>query len=203
MNFEIDEFNIILGDKDSYIARMSFSPVLEYLLNLMDSRILLEKNKTDIYNALNPKILLYSAHDTNLSAMEVFLKYIFGDRIQLHYSYFASSLNYELYKNESLINAQDLESQFYLNILFNEENIFNGPIKYTEFKEMVKKNLISSEEIKSFCNFNSFNDYTKKRTALMCVLLILIISMLTLIWFIFKKITSKMEDKNGLREISI
>jgi len=157
-----DLFYISFGDKDSYVARVAFSPVFRYLFQLMDNRIEMDlKNQKDVYNSLNPKMLLYSAHDTTLSSMNVFLTYMFGkERVKSFYTYFASSFYFELYQNETakILNDKDnFDEKYYLNVLFNEKNIFGGPISYAEFKMNIFNKLLSESEINVFCKFSEKN----------------------------------------------
>ena len=137
-----DQFYINYGDKDSYIGRMSFSPIFQYLFELIDSRINLDlsNNNTDNYDITNPKMLLYSGHDTSLAAMNVFLSYMFGEKIKSYYTYFASSFYFELYKNETQnFNKNNFnENAYFLNVYYNEVNIFGGPISYASFKNQIK-----------------------------------------------------------------
>lgn len=174
-----DQYYINYGDKDNFVARMSFSPIFRNLFGIIDSRIALDNDQKnpDNYNPRNPKILLHSGHDTSLAAMYSFLKYFFGDRIQYEYTYFASSFYFELFKNETSNNMRDdpvnIDDTYYLNILYNEVNIFGGPIKYSELKAQIKDKLMTPEQIVSFCKFDS--GYNDTQTLLLIILVVLIL----------------------------
>jgi len=193
-----DQFYINYGDKESIVARMSFSPIFKYLFDVIDKRIKIDssdgKLSSDYYDSLNPKMLLYSGHDTNLAAMNVFLSYMFGeDRVKHYYTYFASSFYFELYKNEtnSKQETNELEEDYYLNVLFNEINIFGKPILYKEFKDQIKYKLMNTQDINKFCNFKGaeYNNHF----LLIIILAILILVCLTFVYLIYKKTNNNLD----------
>jgi len=203
-----DQFFINYGDKESLVARMSFSPVFRYLLELIDNRIKIDDQQgfSDNYTSLNPKILLYSAHDTSLAAMNVFLTYMFGaEKVKSYYTYFASSFYFELYKNETKnINNQktvddNIDDDYYLNVLFNEQNIFGKPILYSEFKNQIKDKLNSTEEVLKFCKLSADDDNDNWKIGLIIMLITLIIMCFVfgyLIYYYSKKSYIKQIDSD-------
>jgi len=199
----ISDFVFNYGDKQKWVARYSQSPIFENLLNIIDVRIKLDKTGTDIYNPEFPKILLYSGHDTNLGAMQVFLKFAFGDKINLMNNYFASVFSFEVYQNgtfhseNKLKNASKHEEDLYfLRIYFNDIDYFGGPIIYSEFKKIVKQNLISREDINKFCGFNSeFDSESKVITIVFLVVLVVVIVGLSF-WIIKIKMNKENLDEN-------
>jgi hypothetical protein len=186
------DFIYNFGDKNSWVARFSFSPILEYLLDLIDARILLDKTGVDIYDSQHPKMLFYSGHDTNLSAIQKFIKYAFGEKIILRNNYFASVFSFEIYQNGTFQNdhrlknrVKDIEDTYYLKIFFNEIDYLGGPLKYSEFKKVIKNNIIPRQEINSFCGFNSNlkPDINYIYIIILCFLLLFISG---LVYLIFK-----------------
>lgn len=188
----VSDFVYNYGDKDSWIARFSFSPIFEYLIEIMDARIILDKTGLDIYNSQNPKMLFYSGHDTNLGAMQMFLKYSFGDKINLHNNYFASVFSFEIYQNATYQKSNNkfknkeniLDEEYFLKVYFNDFDYFGGPINYSYFKNVIKRNIIPREKIYTFCQFKP--DYQPEKKLILiasiCILSLLIIGLLYLIF---------------------
>lgn len=152
-----DQYYINYGDKDNYAGRMSFSPVVKYLIETINNRIQMDLTGDDLYDPQNPKMMLYSAHDTSLAALTVFFRYMFGERVKEYYPFFASSYYIEVYKNETQNIGNDFienDEKYYLNILFNEENILGQSISFKEFKNQIESKLISEREINHYCGFD-------------------------------------------------
>ena len=200
-----DQFYINYGDKDSIVARMSFSPVFRYLFDVIDARIGLDSSEglisPDYYDSLNPKMFLYSGHDTSLAAMNVFLSYMFGeDRVKQYYTYFASSFYFELYKNETKSNSEmkhEYGEEYYLNILFNEKNIFGKSISYKEFKDQIKNKLMNAQDVHDFCSVKGAEVNNK---LLLIILLPILISVCLVLGYLIYKRTSKTLEDNSEKQ---
>lgn len=189
--YYLTDFTYYYGDKNTFIARFSYSPIFENLIKQIDARIDLDQTGKDYYNPNNPKLLFYFGHDTNLAAMQMFLKYVFMDQIKLYDIYFASAFYYELYKNKTLMTPNKFaqsnkgEDRYYLNIYFDDQNVFAGPIIYSYFKENIINNLIPYEDVLNFCKVNT-GDKTYVRYILIIILSIFIILPFIFGFYIFK-----------------
>ncbi len=192
----INDFVYMYGDKENWVARYSFSPIFENLLKEIDNRILLDKTGLEIYNHEHPKMLFYSGHDTNLGALQVFLKYCFRDKIKLTNNYFASSFNFEIYREASSKMKkvlQDEEEFYFLRLYFNDVDYFGGPIKYSEFKSVIQKNIVPRDQINKFCGFDKYQNHDIKLIIMICILAIL---SLVIIFAIYKLSTKKNMNNN-------
>ena len=146
-------------------------------------------------------MLLYSGHDTNLAAMQSFLKAVFGDKTDFSYTYFASSFYFEFYRDINSNKDENLEDQYFLNILFNEVNIFKGPIKFSEFKNTINNRLVSRSEIDTFCKFDTGVSSGKTLYSIICVIFFGLIVILMVL--IFKKIKNQKENNTNYKEVSV
>jgi hypothetical protein len=196
----MDQYLVDYGDEDHYSGRMSFSPIVRYLIKIINDRINLDENGNiaDIYNPQNPKMLLFSAHDTSLAALTVFFRYMFGEKVKYYYPYFASSYYIEVFRKAN-VNSNDKDEIYYLNILFNEENILGESISFKDFKQQIENELISESEINQYCGFDNNNkDYKTSRDILLhtCIAILLLIILIFLTFFYLKlKIKTKREIK--------
>lgn len=148
-NFK-DMLDVTYGDKDYYNGRVLMSPTIDNLINFYFKRRIIQNNKE--YNYTDPKMLIYSAHDSNIAELMVFLKHSLN--IQFNYKiHFASYYNFELYKKVKNSNddssVSGKEEDYKLRITFNGEEVYFKD--YTEFKSGVKKSLISFSEIQTYC----------------------------------------------------
>jgi hypothetical protein len=203
------------------------------LIILIENRIKLDKNGigngNDIYNPNNPKLLFYSAHDHNLSALEVFLKFVFPNRVKELYNVpYASEIKFEVYRindlnftkkninkskrkkllkrnkliegkafnisskltldknndnnNNKYVNDIEMdigigindEDNYELNIFFNDNDLFNGAIKFSEFKKGILANNVPQSEINNFCEFDDTQKSESKINMVISLLLIAI-----------------------------
>lgn len=173
-----DQYYINYGDEDNYAGRMSFSPIIGNLIKQINMRIEFDENGdiADFYNPQNPKMMLYSAHDTSLAALTIFFRYMFGEEVKLYYPYFASSYYIEVFKN-STADSTDKDENYYLNILFNEENILGRSISFKDFKNQIENKLISEKEINKYCGFHMKSSNFAINITITIVLTILLISL--------------------------
>lgn len=144
------------GDKELFIPKMSMTPTHKRILNWMDTRISRDNNSTikQYETFVAPKLVIYSGHDTNLAAMQVFLKAAIGITDYI-YVPFASKLRYTFSRNKSddpnYIYTTD---DYFIDIDVNGKQLIPR-ISYTDFKRKVQAVLVDAEEIASFCGFGT------------------------------------------------
>ena len=100
------------------------------MLKWMEARI--EVNDPANVSYTKPKFVIYSAHDTTLSAMQRFLIDAFG--ITYIYPPYSSVMHFELRKYD----------QFHVVYYFNLQTVLN--VTFTEFKEKVNSIVFSDDE---------------------------------------------------------
>ena len=143
---------IVSGDRN--VVMMSQTPPIKKLLKWMDERIELDKKGVpDKIIAGSPKFTIWSGHDSSISTMQMFMYYNFGTKWS--FPFFASSILFELYKNDN--DKNEYELRYYVNdaLLFK--------IDYYKFKNKVNENLWSQEQIDNFCQFSIINISERNR----------------------------------------
>ena len=166
----IEMYNVYISDE--YTALMSMSPLFTKLLNYMDQRIQKDVNNITIYTNKDPKISMLSGHDTNLAAFMVFLRAVFQNRTELIHPEFASSVYLELVKEEEVLTDIPMD-KYFVNVMVNDENIFNEAMNYTYFSEKIRKRIVKDDEIAKFCKFDNNDD--KKSEASSSLLFVLVV----------------------------
>lgn len=121
------------------------SPVMRSIINWMEKA----KNSTE-NNETYIKLVLYSAHDSTLGALEDFIEYAFNK--QMEYSTFAEVRLIELYQN----NKSEYRVR-YVNAPEKGEYKSKFDVSYDEFKETIKNYTWTEGKIIEYCKFNSIN----------------------------------------------
>lgn len=116
------------------VAIISMSHTIRSILNYMYAI-----KRGSSFNK-NPKMVIYSAHDTTIAAFEVFNNKVFGSEIK--YADFAESVFYELIKE-----GEEFKVRYYIN----DVEIFTK--KLEDFSNDCLKNLMSDEEIAKICKW--------------------------------------------------
>ena len=179
-DFFYEKFLVI--DAEEYAKDASTilnSRTLQKLLNLMKTKI--EKNNPNYISPDSPKFLLYSAHDDTLSQMQIFLNKHFD--IAKEWVPFASNQIFELTK---------YGDKFYVEIYYNNRLKMN--ITFDQFEDIIKKNIISEDEINSKCYGLRNSNYFSIILILCFILIVSFISLVCLnIWIYYKSENSSIE----------
>lgn len=181
----VDYMDGSLGDDNKYISRIRTSRIFNNLINFyFKNRITKTISTVDNdYTSVNPKLLIYSAHDTNISQFMVFLKYALD--IPITYSIpFASLYNFELYHKDNGNN----EESFTVRITYNGNEVYNK--SFVEFKQKVSKALLSSNEIDSFCGFSA-------SSLTIYIIIIVVLSVLIIVMGIYLIVNYLKSDKTN------
>ena len=161
------------------------SPTFERIIEWMDLKIAKDKENEQYLGYDMPKLVLFSAHDSTVGAFEEFMYAVFNTSI--NYAYFASFANLELVKvNDTGVNGNNYEVYYYFDDKFIQK--FN----YVDFKNKVKNNLKSAEEIAKYCRFDEiFKQKNNLLSLIFTVILgfsgIILIFVNYLVWIKFKK----------------
>jgi len=165
---------------DNYL--ITISPVIRKVINWMDIRIAKNNNYSSDYD--EPKLVLYSGHDSSLSEMQHFLKT--GFNIDFEYTEYASTQTFELRKYGDL---------FYVEVYYNDRLKMN--ITYEEFKQHITKIAMSDEKIFNLCYRNKFKE-------IMIILLgFAIFSLIIVLIFIYRRYKLKSKDLSCQKVIQI
>ena len=160
---------------------ISISPIINQIINWMKSRTYINNNFKTNYN--EPKLVIYSAHDSNLFQMQAFLKICFN--IEVEKTEFASTQLMELRK---------YGNEFYVEIYYNDKLKMNITLK--EFEQRINENVLSEKEINHLC-YNEGNNFIK-------FMYILIFILIIILCFEIRKIyAEKKSDSDSLRVVQI
>ena len=160
---------------------ISISPIINQIITWMKSRSYINNNFKTNYN--EPKLVIYSAHDSNLFQMQAFLKICFN--IEVEKTEFASTQLMELRK---------YGNEFYVEIYYNDKLKMNITLK--EFEQRINENVLSEKEINHLC-YNEGNNFIKFMYILIFILIII------LCYEIRKIYAEKKSDSDSLRVVQI
>jgi acid phosphatase len=173
-------FEANFGDKEFFVGGMSMSPLHRSIIEWMDTRVDYDSRGLSYATYKAPKLVMLSGHDSNLAAMQAYLRYVFPDLLD-HFVYvpYASSLYYEFYRN-STASGYDY-SDYYIDVIFNNSTMFT--INYDDFREAVLDKSYSQEFIDNFCGFDNNRLFNKDgvNTTLLIISICLGVLSLTLL----------------------
>ena len=176
-NFFHEKFLIIESEeytKNNY--KIIMSRTLNKLINLMKQRII--KNDPNYTSQDSPKFLLYSGHDDTLTQMQIFLNKHFN--INKEWVPFASNQIFELRK---------YGNKFFVEVYYNDRLKMN--ITFDEFSSIVKKNILSLDEINNKCYGIKHSNHFGKYLFLCWIIIICLAS------FIFLNVSIYLNEKNN------
>ena len=147
----IDLYYISYGLPPTKLAYLTVSPMFITIFNYMDRRIKLnEKNNTNKLDPSSPKFVIYSGHDSTVSAMDVFLKAEFN--IEYENPVYTTSQLFELWQNKS---------GYFIKYLYNHKE--KAIYELNNFKEKINKVIFSENEINEFCGISD-EHYIEQRS---------------------------------------
>lgn len=124
---------------------ISISPIITKIIKWMKLRA--DKNNNFAPDYEEPKLVIYSGHDSTLFQMQTFLKICFN--IEVEKTEFASTQLMELRKYGRI---------YYVEIYYNDKLKMNITLK--EFEQQINKNIMSENEINNLC-YKQGNTKTK------------------------------------------
>jgi hypothetical protein len=185
------------GSEENYIGRMSMSPTHRKILNWMDTRISRDNEKKGYESFVAPKLVIYSGHDTNLAAMQVFLKAALGIK-EYKYVPFASLLRYTLLRKK-----YDDKDHKYVEDDYQVKIEINGlplheTMSFKDFKAKLQLALVSPDDIASFCGFTPPFKYYGFMIATIC-LSILVVGLIAYLVILSRKQSRGEGDANYVK----
>lgn len=168
------------------ISPLAVSITLPKVIQWMEKKLNSDKlsdSQTEI-NFNEPKIVLYSGHDSTLSPFELFFHKVFNTSII--YPNFGANLVLELHKNET-------NDEYYVEYLFNGELMIR--MNFWDFKRRVLNEIWDDGQIRKFCN-NEFFQWSNKTVYILVlgILFVVFIGMFSI--YYFKKQVSDKENQN-------
>jgi hypothetical protein len=146
----LDILEIAAGDKDNLIGPVTMSPTGLDILKWMQGRIDNDLNNVG-YNGYNsPKFVMYSAHDVNMGFIQYYLKKTLNFK-NVYLTPFASSIFFELYRENNYDPSNFGEDDYYVMIKYN--NDYSTRISFKDFKKGISENSYNSDKIADFCKF--------------------------------------------------
>ena len=150
-SLDIDMFSGRFDDEGFYLGKMSMSPTYRSIIDWMNTRISYDSKGVGYTGYKAPKLVMLSGHDTNLAAMQAFLRAAFNNEVnKFYYTPFASAMFFELHVDDNAVDPK--ESDYKVKCIYNDIELFT--LNYTEFRDRVIKNLIPQSEINNFCGFD-------------------------------------------------
>lgn len=142
-------YEVLLGDEEQKVVRVSSSKIITKLIETYDSIIDAERNKTNI----PLKMMMYSGHIKDIGSFLAYLHLALDTEI--FYPKSGTTIILELVKNSKAKKIPD-EEDFAINIYKNA--IVLKSIRYKEFKKLVLAKRISEKIVNDFCGFTD-NSY--------------------------------------------
>lgn len=137
---------LLYTENTEELSPLSVSYTLPKVINWMQKRIESDKQKDTKIRYDEPKIVIYSGHDSTLSPFQLFFKKVFNT--SLIYPNFGANLFLELHKNDS-------SGDYYVEYLFNGETMLKIP--FEEFKKNIMNNIWDESTIREKCFNSKFN----------------------------------------------
>lgn len=164
---------------------ISQSPTFKKMIDWMDIRS--DQNNNFAVSYTEPKLVLYSGHDSTLFELQSVLNKSFN--IEYENTYFGSTQLYEIRKYQDV---------YYIEIYYDDRLKMN--ITFEEFKNRINSNLMNDEEIYNICYEKKEELYIKYGKIVMEVILIFLTIVLLVI---INTINSKNTDLNSMKIIQI
>lgn len=137
---------LLYTENTEELSPLSVSYTLPKVINWMQKKIEGNKQNDTKIRYDEPKIVIYSGHDSTLSPFQLFFKKVFNT--SLIYPNFGANLFLELHKNDS-------SGEYYVEYLFNGETMLQIP--FEKFKTNIMRNIWNESTIKAKCFDSKFN----------------------------------------------
>ena len=188
--------NLITGDKEKANAILDVSKLLPEFIYYMKKRIDADINKEDIGKKLEdfsrPKMLMISAHDSNIAMLEIFFIKVFlnNDDSKFKFPKFATQLTLEVVTENNTDFSKKNYGNYNINCYFNDDLLFSR--KVDEFINLVESNIYDDDKLNEFCKEISNYKYLMIIFIISTILLIII-----MIYFIIKVNKAKSSNINN------
>ena len=141
--------------------------------------------------------IIYSGHDSTLTAEELFMIKFFDDKIEYRYPTYTTQLAFEVTRDEKRENLN--YSSYKVSFYFNEDVLIEK--NFEEFKNIIEKKTWNEEKVSEFCDGKKNDDKHSFQIFVIIGLSILSLIFLMIIIFLVMKIKnmkniSDNSDKN-------
>lgn len=196
-----------LDNGKKYLARLSSSKIFRDIINNMKDVINSEtinelsfnKDKVNLNYSSGHKLMIYSAHDDNLSTFSNFLQHALKTNLQ--YPHYASQLSIELYSypsfgsNFSTFSWQEINSNLQIKIFFDGNEMYSD--SYNSFINKIEMSSLSDREVDEFCmNDGDKERFMRSKTMITIYIIFIVligILILVMVFFIYKICNHKFE----------
>ena len=139
--FIADNFDYFAGNTE--INKAYSSSLLKTILENIQSRVDLDSNNELVYNSSNPKMIIYSLHDYDITSLIVTIQDMFSlEQIRFYPSY-SSSLTFELHNDDNI---------FTVKAYFNDNTFFE--IGYEQFNQIISSKAYSKKQYNILCQID-------------------------------------------------
>jgi hypothetical protein len=171
-----DLYQVQNSGNETLLPEITFGVFAKELIDQMDQRIELDNSFSE-YSEFNPKIMISSVGEVVVASM---LKYFAGAlKSNTYYVPYASSLNIELHRTDILQTAEVSESDYYVDISFNDITL--KTLSYSEFRKILE-NGWSERKTRWECSLTPFQFWGYQNATItlgvllgVCVVLIFIV----------------------------
>ena len=194
LSVEMKSLFLFHAECNEEMGELAASPSFRKIVKWMELRIKKDISKKRTFSYGEPKFVMYSGHDMTLAPFQLFMKSLFGTRIQ--YTGFASNIYIELHKKDNLINNPTLDD-YHVEYYIDDEIALN--ISFVDFKNAVLREAWSEERIMQYCQ-----PPLEGRIILVVVVGLIVISFilfLTVSLLCFKRKKKKKGKKNLNKEV--
>ena len=200
--------DFIFGDDKNEVILFYNSPLFKDMLNYMKRRIdddinfiKINQSLTNVSDFSRPKMVIVSAHDITLSAIEMFFIRFFDINIKkFEFPVYTSQITYEITRdNDENVMFHNLTySDYCVSYYFNEKLILN--ITFDKFIEKIESVTWKQKEMDKFC----FGTITKKKKffttniIIMMIMGLLILILIIIIIILIVKLSKKSKHDSWL-----
>ena len=178
----INGLDFKIFDNTSIIAKVTVTPTVRQMISYMN---------TQIKGSSGPKMVLFSAHDTNIVLWLNFLKSALN-LTDLHFTniVFASNVILELNKNDD-------SDSYFVNVLYNGNQIYNNTLE--SFSRDVSAFYSTEADYQTVCGSSEKEEPKSNRTVYIVVISILSFLIVALLFILVKLIrNNKTEGDDNL-----
>ena len=161
INFKEDFY----GDENNDVILLSESKLIKEVLYYMQLKIDEDMNKKEgeeskpvnVSDYSKPKMVIYSGHDSTLTAEELFMLKFFKTNKDYIYPTYTSQLAFEVTRDAKKDDYSSYKVKFYFNdVLYVETN-------FKEFKKIIEENAWTDEKVSEFCNDPKKEEYNNSK----------------------------------------
>ena len=190
--------DFIFGDDNNEVILFYDTPLFRHMINNMKRKIEDDINGNpslkNVSDFSRPKMVIISAHDTTLSAFEMFFIRFFGLKFeQFEFPSYTSQISFEITRDDNIAGKKLKYSDYKVSYYFNDKLLLN--ITFDKFVEKIEKNLWNNEKMDRFC-FGDKKESEKIEATLIIIIImgfIILILVIAIIFFLIK-LTQKTDN---------